>query len=72
MDEFEVRDEHIEAILKRIAEIISDWTPEGWGFCLMMFTFGEGGNFFYVSDAQREDIIRTMKEFIAKQEKKLH
>lgn len=37
------------------------------GFALLMFTFGKPGWMTYVSNADREDIIKAMYEFIAKQ-----
>lgn len=65
-DEFEVRDEKAEAALKKIADHLRIVTPEGMGFTLMFYTFGEGGSMFYASNAKREDMIRAMQEFIAK------
>lgn len=38
------------------------------GFALLLFDFGVGGSMFYISDANREDMLKAMKEFIAKQE----
>jgi len=36
------------------------------GFVLMVFPFGEGGRANYVSNANRADIVATMKEQIAR------
>lgn len=36
------------------------------GFMLMVFDFGEGGRMSYISNAQREDIILALEEFITK------
>lgn len=63
---FEVRDEQAETMLKEIGKILKECCPKGYGFNLLVFTFGEGGNMFYCSNAQREDMIRAMQEFIAK------
>lgn len=38
------------------------------GFALLVFSFGEGGFLNYVSNAQREDMLCAMKEFIARAE----
>jgi hypothetical protein len=67
-DSFEVRDEQIEARLKDIGNRLRGAVSEvpGYGFALLIFNFGEGGNMFYTSNANREDIIRAMEEFIAK------
>jgi len=63
-----IRDPEIEAMMKRIADVISDRMPPGWGFNLMLFEYGEGGALFYISSALREDIISVMKEFIKRNE----
>ena len=63
---YEVRDEEVEKLLKDIGQRLKSAMPPGYGFNLMIFTFGEGGNMFYCSNAQREDMIRAMQEFIAK------
>ena len=53
-------------MLKEIGQLLRAACPEGYGFSLLIFTFGEGGNMFYTSNAQREDMIRAMQEFIQK------
>ena len=63
---FEVRDKEAEAVLKEIGQRLKSAMPKGYGFSLLVFTFGEGGNMFYTSNAQREDMIRAMQEFIEK------
>lgn len=63
---FEVRDEAAEAALKKIGNSLKTSMPPGYGFALLVFTFGEGGNMFYTSNAQRETMIQAMQEFIAK------
>lgn len=63
---YEVRNEDIEAKLKSIGKVLKDSMPPGWGFNLLIFSFGEGGSMFYLSNSQREDMIRAMQEFIAK------
>jgi hypothetical protein len=63
---YEVRDEKAEAMLKEVGQILKGMCPDGYGFSLLVFTFGEGGNMFYASNAQRQDMIKAMREFIAK------
>jgi hypothetical protein len=63
---YEVRDEQIEALLKDIGQRLKSVMPDGYGFNLLIFSFGDGGSMFYLSNAQREDMIRAMQEFIAK------
>jgi hypothetical protein len=66
---FEVRNELIEARLNEIGNRLRAYLEgTGHGFALLIFSFGEEGNMFYTSNAQREDICNAMREFIAKHE----
>lgn len=68
--DFEEFNEEIEVLLGELGHWIGDKMPEGWGFNLLLFSFGEKGSMFYISNAQRTDMIEAMKEFIQKQEGK--
>ncbi len=61
---YTIRDPEIEKLLRSLGEFLGNKMPEGWGFNLMLFTYGEGGALFYISSAQREDVIKVMKEWI--------
>jgi hypothetical protein len=63
---FNVRNTAIEQKLRSIGKYIGDDLPTDWGFALFLFSYGENGNMFYISSAQRSDIIKTLKEFIAR------
>ena len=65
---FEVRNEKVEASMKDIGNRIRSMMPEGYGFSLLIFSYGEGGSMFYTSSADRHDVIAAMREFIAKHE----
>lgn len=65
---FQIREPQIERLLSYLARSIKAALPQGWGFMLFFFTLGEGGSMFYISDAQRADVIQAMKEWIALQE----
>lgn len=58
--------EQVEFALREVAEYAKTRIPLGMGFTLLMFDFGEGGNMFYISNAQRDDVIKSMQEFIDK------
>lgn len=60
--------EQVEFALRETAEFIkaNGRLPIGMGFVLLMFDFGDKGNMFYISDAQREDVLKSMQEFIDK------
>jgi hypothetical protein len=66
--DFEVRNEAAEKMLSEIGQALRKACPPGYGFSLLIFSFhgGEGGNMFYTSNAQREDMIRAMEEFAQK------
>ena len=70
MQEF---NEQVEFTLRETAEFIkaNGRLPMGMGFVLLMFDFGENGNMFYISDAQRDDVLKSMQEFIDKNKAKL-
>lgn len=56
----------IKDALTRIGNSIGDALPKGWGFGLLIFTFGEGGLMSWTSNAQREDMLNSMAEFLRK------
>lgn len=63
---YEVLNEDIEIAMKQIGEVIGKSLPKGWGFNLMLFDFGDKGSMFYMSNADRQDVIKQMREFIKK------
>ena len=65
---YTIPDPHgIQPILKAIAADIHERLPLGFGFTLLLFEYGEGGGLFYISSAERSDMIAAMKEFIQRQ-----
>jgi hypothetical protein len=67
---FEVRNPEVEAKLKQIGDRLRKAVDEvpGYGFALLIFSYGPNGNMFYTSNAQRQSIINAMREFIARAE----
>ena len=69
---YEVHSAGAERALREIAGLLKDKLPSGVGFALFLFDYTVDtklpGNLFYVSSARREDMLRVLKEFIAKQE----
>lgn len=65
---YEVKDPEIKALLHNIAIRLKSEMPPGWGFTLFLFSYGEGGALFYLSSAERTDMIKVVKEFIKKEE----
>jgi hypothetical protein len=62
--------ERMKFTLQGIARQIGKAIPPGMGFALLLFQFGEGDDKWmtYASNAERQGMIDTMKEFIAKWE----
>ena len=69
-DDFLVRNPEVEKQLKEWGRKVKDSLPENYGFMLMIFSYGEGGDLFYMSSAERESVLETMEEFIKKERSK--
>lgn len=65
---YEVRNPEVEEILRKFGRMMKDTMPSGFGFALLIFTYGQGGSMFYISSAERQDMINSMREFIQKHE----
>jgi hypothetical protein len=66
---YEVVNKRIEQSLNRLGGMLREATAShpGYGFALLIFKFGEGGELFYTSNADRADICKVMAEFIERQ-----
>lgn len=64
---FEIRNAEVEEKLRTIGRSLKDQMPEGFGFTLLIFSYTPGA-MFYMSSAERTDMIAAMREFIAKHE----
>jgi hypothetical protein len=71
---YNVRNPDVEAALRELAQDIKARVPDGFGFTLMIFSYGQtglakegpAGSMFYISSAERQDMVQAMKEFIAR------
>ena len=54
--------EQAEVEAKRLGRKIGSHMPKGWGFALVMFSFGESGFSTYISNACRTDMIKALRE----------
>lgn len=57
----------VHATGNKLAKLIGESLPPGWGFGLFLFTFGENGTMFWVSNAARPDMILALQEWMRKQ-----
>lgn len=65
-EDFQIKNEKVEAILKGLGAQLKKDMPEGMGFSLLMFDYGDNGAMFYISSAERETMLTAMKEFMLK------
>lgn len=59
----------LERTARALARKINRDVPEGAGFCLLLFNLGEGGWTTYLSNANRADMLKALREFIARVER---
>lgn len=62
------REKQANDVLQSIAKDIKEKLPEGMGFALLSYEFGDIADkrMLYVSNSNREDVIRAMLEFVEK------
>jgi hypothetical protein len=62
------REQEANEVLQSIAKDIKEKLPENMGFALLAYEFGEAENkrMLYVSNSNREDVMRAMVEFLDK------
>ena len=73
---YEVRSAEVEAKLRELGRDIKSSMPPGWGFTLFMYSYektglpneGAAGAMFYISSGDRADMIKALREFIAREE----
>ena len=61
-------EEFVKQHLQVIAQKVDRELPPNFGFAVLTFEFGKTGQMMYVSNAEREDIVKAMKEWIEKTE----
>lgn len=53
-------------LLQELATHIVKKLPNHYGFFMVVFPFGREGRANYISNAQRKDVINSMKEWLIK------
>ena len=69
--DYGIRHAGAERALRQVGEWLKNTMPPGFGFTLFIFEYGDEidpGAMFYLSSSERSDMIKALKEFIAKQE----
>ena len=54
--------EKAEIKAREIGKIIKSQMPDGFGFTLVLYSYGENGVMTYLSSGQREDCIKMLRE----------
>ena len=54
--------EEIERKMQGIAKTVGAMIPEGWGFAVLCYSFGENGFMNYVSNGERAAMIKALRE----------
>jgi hypothetical protein len=63
------KDTNTRETMQNLGRFLDEALPQGWGFFLMVFPFNDApGRMNYVSNSNREDVLKLMKEFITKTE----
>lgn len=62
------REQQVNSVLQSIAKDIEAKLPEGMGFALLTYEFGDkdGRRMLYASNSNREDVLKAMLEFVDK------
>lgn len=62
------REQQANDMLQEIAKDIKAKLPDGMGFALLTYEFGEGDDkkMLYISDSNRLDVMNAMTEFLQK------
>lgn len=55
--------------MQTLAQFFDDALPDGYGFALLVFDLGDGGFMNYISNAERDDMKRALRELVDKMEK---
>jgi hypothetical protein len=63
---YEVDNPEIQQKLKEIAGLLHGKLPKGWGFTLLLFEYSPNDSLFYISSANRQQMVNAMREFIKK------
>ena len=63
-----MKNEIVKGKMQEIARKVKEELPENWGFVVLAFEFGDSNDreMLYVSNANREDVVKAMEEFAQK------
>lgn len=65
----ELNIEELREVLNMLGTLLQKMLPENHGFVLLTYPHNEAKRLYYVSNSDREDVVKAMEEFIEKTEK---
>lgn len=63
------RNQQLEEDARALVKILHQGMLPGCGFVLFLFEFGEDGWLTYIADAEREDVVKVLREWLDKQDR---
>jgi hypothetical protein len=54
--------ERIETLARELGRSLRKLMPPGFGFTLVIYRHGEGGEMTYISSSKREDVVHLLRE----------
>lgn len=66
VESFQVRDLQQESVLRDLMRMLTGAVPKELGVTILLYEYGNKGNMFYASTANRLETIDLMQEFIQK------
>jgi hypothetical protein len=70
-DLYEVKDPAVQQWLLKIGlDVKKELQGTNLGFTLFLYNFGPDGAMFYLSSGNRDDMLKMLREFITKEEKR--
>jgi len=64
---YEIENDEMKETMRRLGGVINELLPDGWGFTIFLFEYN-GESMFWMSSAERADMIKALREFIRKNE----
>lgn len=55
-----------EIVLDTVAQVVDSIIPNGYGFVVLTYPHNVEDRCYYVSNSNREDVVKAMEEFIKK------
>ena len=54
--------ENVALAMNDLGGLVHQFAPDGWGFCLMYFSYGDDKQSLYVSDCKRDGVVAALRQ----------